>query len=195
MNAQSADSADADLNRDVDSETASTSEDLAESVGSRDRRNRILAVVVVVLIIGLTVAAGAFSWKHHQDEQVDDRASEAKTFAEKAVVRLLAYTPENISSDLDAESGLLTGAFRKDYRDLVTETIAPAAANSKVTTKADVVSAGVIASTANRVDLLLFLNVTSTTAADRTPQVNGSRIEVRVERVRGSWRISKMDPV
>jgi Mce-associated membrane protein len=191
----STDSTEADLNRDGDPETASTSEDLAESVGSPGGRNRILAAVAVVLIIALSVAAGALSWKHHQDEQVDHRASEAKTFAEKAVVRLLAYTPENISSDLDAESGLLTGSFRKDYRDLVTETIAPAAEKSKVTTSADVVSAGVINSTANRVDLLLFLNVSSTTAADRTPQVNGSRIEVRVERVRGSWRISKMDPV
>jgi len=174
----------------------SVEESVFESaVDGSDRRGLFLPAVAVVVILALAVGAGVLTWKHHQDKQVDDRALEAKAFAEKTVVRLLAYTPENVSSDLDSESRLLTRSFKKDYRDLVTDTIAPAAEKSKVTTKADVVSAGVISASANRVDLLLFLNVTSTTAADQDPQVNGSRIEVRVERVEGRWRISKMDPV
>ena len=181
-------------------QTAGSTESVEDAVDESavrgsERRELLLPGLVAVVILALAVGAGMLSWKHHQDKQVDDRALEAKEFAEKAVVRLLAYTPENVSSDLDSESRLLTGSFKKDYRDLVTETIAPAAEKSKVTTKADVVSAGVISASANRVDLLLFLNVTSTTAADKTPQVNGSRIEVRVERVDGRWRIAKMDPV
>jgi len=151
----------------------------------------LLVVVVLVLAIG----AGIVTWNNHREVQLGDRSKEASAVARASVVKLLSYTSSNVLDNLGDESELLTGSFKRDYEQLVRTTIAPASAKNQVTATAKVVASGVVKRGRDQVELLMFINVSSTSMQSATPTVTGSRVLVTVKRAGGAWRISAIKPV
>jgi len=158
-------------------------------------RGLLWPTVLVVVVLALAVGAGIVTWKNHREVQLGDRSKEASAAARTSVVKLLSYTPSNVLEDLEDESELLTGSFKGNYEQLVRTTIAPASAESQVTANATVVTSGLVKRGRDRVELLMFINVSSTSKQSATPNVTGSRVLVTVKRAGGAWLISAIKPV
>ncbi len=122
------------------SEVASDDDTVADSgSGRRWRSLPILPVLTVVLLVAVLVV-GFLNLSHDRGVAAGD---DAVTAVEPRIEQLLSYTPSTVSSDLDPERAWLTGDFARDYEDLVTGTIAPAATAGGVETTASVTGVGV----------------------------------------------------
>jgi len=152
------------------------------------RLSWLIPLLLVLATAGLFVA-------NHRHEMGASTGEDARTVVSDHVKSLLTYTYADIDSDLAAEKDWLTGPFADQYADLVTTKIGPAARRAEVSTSAAIASAGVVAAHPDRVQLLLFVNVTTTSSELSEPRVSGSRLLVTADLVDGAWRISALDPV
>jgi len=148
-------------------------------------------LVPAALFLVATVAFVANS-RHDADA---DAGAEARSTVTTHVEELLSYDYREIDDDLQREKGWLTGSFADDYESLVTEKIGPAAEKAKVVTDAKVTASGVISTGHDKVDLLLFVDVTTRSSELADPRVSGSRLVVTAEQVDGQWRISDLEPI
>jgi Mce-associated membrane protein len=178
-----------------ESERFEVAEQAAPAGPDRPRRRPPPAVVLgVVVLLLLLAAAVATSWSHRAAAARDEARDHALTAARTRVPALLSYTPATVIADLESEARWLTGGFKKQYADLVTETIAPAAVEGKVSTEAEVSAAGVVSASKDRVVVLMFVNVTTTTPVGGEPEVRGGRLRVTMVEVDGDWLIRTLDP-
>lgn len=150
---------------------------------------------VPVLAVGLLLAVLVVGLVNLRHDRAVTAGDDAVAAVEPHVEQLLSYTPSTVASDLDTEREWLTGDFARDYDDLVTGTIAPAATAGGVETTASVTGVGVDSSSSDRVVMLMFVNVSTTSTAAPEPQVSGSRLRVTALEVDGEWRISEIRPI
>jgi len=152
---------------------------------------RLVWAVPLVLVV-------ATAWlfvANHRHEADPAGAHTARTVVTDHVKSLLSYSYQDINTDLAAEKGWLTGPFADRYAELVSTKIGPAARKAKVTTSATIASSGVVTAAHDRVELLLFVDVTTRSSELSEPRVSGSRLLVTADLVDGDWRISALDPV
>lgn len=151
--------------------------------------------IVPLLAVGLLLAVLVVGFLNVRHDRGVAAGDEAVNEVEPHVEQLLSYTPSTVSSDLESEREWLTGDFARDYEDLVTATIAPAASEGGVATTASVTGVGVDSSSSDRVVMLMFVNVSTISTAAPEPQVSGSRLRVTALQVEGEWRISEIRPI
>lgn len=159
---------------------------------ARSGKGNAALLAVAVLLAGALAALAVVNHRHDAETAARAEASKVVT---AHLTRLLSYTPATVSADLERERRWLTGSFLDEYTTLVTDTVAPAAVRDKVTAKASIVARGVQAATADRVEMLLFINVATTRAGAAKSDTQGSRVRVVVEKVDGDWLISSLSPV
>jgi Mce-associated membrane protein len=155
----------------------------------RVARSRWLLPLVAAILGGVL-----FTVNDRHDANADG-ADDARAAIAAHVEELLTYDYREIDADLARESDWLTGSFADEYSDLVTDKIGPAARKAKVVTEARVAASGVVSTEHDKVDLLLFVDVTTTSSELDEARVSGSRLEITAEYVDGEWRISSLDPV
>ncbi|WP_182379318.1 hypothetical protein [Nocardioides sp. WS12] len=148
-------------------------------------------LVPVVLLVG----AGVLAFVNDRNADNAHGASDARKVVTTHVEELLSYDFRELESDLARESKWLTGSFAEEYRSLVTDKIAPAATKAQVVTDAKVSASGVIDARHHKVELLLFVNVTTRSSELADARTAGSRLVVKASWVDGSWRISSLKPV
>lgn len=163
-----------------------------EAEARRGKRSR---PIVPLLACGLLLAVLVVGFLNLRHDRAITAGDDAVAAVEPHVEQLLSYTPSTVASDLDVEREWLTGDFARDYDDLVTGTIAPAATAGGVETTASVTGVGVDSSSSDRVVMLMFVNVSTTSTAAPEPQVSGSRLRVTALEVDGEWRISEIRPI
>lgn len=151
--------------------------------------------VLLVLAMALAVGLAVLVVRDQRAANRTESTAAATAAARKAVPALLSYKPDTVVSDLEAEKNLVTGTFAYDYRRLVNDVVGPAATKGKVTTKADVTGIGVDRLRKDSVTLLVFVNLTTTSAQATDPRLSGSRLKVTMKRVEADWRISGLDAV
>lgn len=156
---------------------------------------RLLRRLLLVLVVALAIGLVGLVVRDQRMANRTESAESATAAARKAVSALLSYEPDTVVSDLEAEKNLVTGTFAYDYRRLVNDVVGPAATKGKVTTKADVTGIGVGRLREDTVTLLVFVNLTTTSAEAADPRLSGSRLKVTMKQVKDDWRISGLDAV
>lgn len=157
------------------------------------RWRSILATVFVVTAV--SVAAGLFFVVYRPDQQVGDAAAHrAIQVASDGAVAVLSYSPDNLDRDIARAKSYLTGDFLAYYTKF-SEQIAALALQKQVTGTAKVVRAAVSELHADTAVVLVFINQTATTKGNPEPQPTPSIAQVTVVKVKGSWLISKLDPL
>ncbi|GAA1750574.1 hypothetical protein [Aeromicrobium alkaliterrae] len=151
----------------------------------------VLPILAAVLLAAVLVV-GFLNLRHDRGVAAGDDAVSA---VEPHIEQLLSYTPSTVASDLESESTWLTGDFARDYEDLVNGTIAPAASEGGVQTTASVTAVGVDSASSDRVVMLMFVNVSTTSTAAPDPQISGSRLRVTALEIDGEWKISEIRPL
>lgn len=157
------------------------------------RWRSIVATVLVATAVG--VAAGLYFHLYRPDQEVGDAAAHrAVQAASDGAVAVLSYAPDNLDRDFTKAKSYLTGNFLAFYTKF-TEQIAAMAQQKHVTETAQVVRAAVSELHPDSAVVLVFINQTATTKEKPQPQTTASIARVTLTKVKGSWLISKLDPL
>lgn len=149
-------------------------------------------LVIVAGAVALIVAVVFSVLAHHVSAEEHDR-QQALAAARTRVPILLSYSYRTLQDDLASSLDQTTGKFRKDYGKLLDEVVKSTATEEKITTRAEVTSAGVVRGERDKVVALLFL--TQATTQDATsPTVATNRVEVTMQRAGDTWKIARLDP-
>ena len=142
-----------------------------------------------LLAAGL-VAATAWMWVAGDDAD-DSAAREAQVAAERAVVPVLSYDYEHLDEDQKAAQALMTGSYRSEYDKLfaVLEENAPQT-QTKVT--ASVVASGIVRASADRVQVLVFVDRPTTNKLSAEPVVYKDQVTLSMQLVDGTWLVDDM---
>ncbi|HMS75531.1 hypothetical protein [Gordonia sp. (in: high G+C Gram-positive bacteria)] len=157
---------------------------------------RLAAVAVAGIVAAAMAVTGiilAIDNRHRED--VHDASGPLKSTVAATVVSMLSYDHKSVADDLAKADPGLTPEFRKEYTSLTKETIVSAAKEKRVITKVTVVGNSIIKQSANKAELLLFLNQVTTTAENSDPTTTGSRVEVVAVRSDGRWLVDSLRPV
>lgn len=154
-----------------------------------------LAVLAVVLLV---VAAGPFvdglGWKDYREvaeqSDIDSARRTAPAAAERAAEAILAYDYKSIEADRDAAAQFMTETYRKQYLDTFDGLVTKAAVERKAQVEASVRASGVTAAGTDRVEVLLFVNQTSTSTANSGEEQTAlNRVMFAMVREGETWRV------
>lgn len=152
----------------------------------------LLAVVLLVLAVGPFV--DGMGWKDYREvsaqSEVDSARRTAPAIAEQAATAILAYDYKSLESDRDAAAQFMTPEYRKQYLDTFDGLVMKTAVERKAHVEASVRASGVTAAGADRVEVLLFVNQTTTSTANSgEPQTALNRVMFSMVREDGTWRV------
>jgi Mce-associated membrane protein len=162
--------------------------------GARFPWARLLVAVLPAVALVLALGVGYLKW-------LDGSARESRTAAEQSVraasdstIAILSYRPDTVDRDLKAAANRLTGGFRQQYTQLVSDVVAPGAKQQHITAVATVPAAASVSATGKQAVVLVFVDQT-TTIGDDAPTQTTSSVRVTLDKVHGRWLISQFDPV
>ena len=142
-----------------------------------------------ILAAGL-VAAVVWTWTSGEGGD-SSAARDAQVAAERAAVPVLSYDYEHLDADQDAATALMTGSYKSEYDKLfaVIEDNAPQT-RTKVT--AEVVASGIVRATADRVQVLVFVDRPTTNKLSAEPTVYKDQVTLSMQRVDGQWLVDDL---
>ncbi|PBA42782.1 hypothetical protein CKJ63_04255 [Mycobacterium avium] len=157
------------------------------------RWRSIVATALVAGAVGVTVSL--YFVLYRPDQRVGDAAAHrAVQAASDGAAAVLSYAPESLNRDFAKAQSYLTGDFLAYYTKF-TEQIAALAQQKQVTETAKVVRAAVSELHPDSAVVLVFINQTATSKQKPEPQTTASSARVTLTKVKGSWLISKLDPL
>jgi len=154
----------------------------------------VLGVVALALV--LTAAwLGLHTWDYRQVQRADEVEEASRTapaVAERAAATVLSYSYTSLDADEKAAERYLTPSFRKQYVSSM-KLVRPNAPKLKAKVVAEVKGSGVSHADPDRVDVLVYVDQTTTSTANGgDPQVALNRAMFSMVRRDGSWLVDKI---
>ena len=152
----------------------------------------VLAVLLVLLAtVGVVDGTGVQAFQEVDEQtQVDRAARTAPAVAERAAGAILSYDYETLDADRDAAARYMTPEYRKQYLDTFDGLVTDNAAKLKAVVEAEIKASGVAHADPDRVNVLLFVNQTTTsTAHGGEPQIALNRVMFEMERQGETWLV------
>lgn len=151
-----------------------------------------LAAVLLVLAVGPFV--DGMGWQDYktasEQSEVDNARRTAPAVAERAAAAILAYDYKSLESDRNAAASYMTPEYRKQYLDTFDGLVLKLAVKQKARVETSVRASGVSAAGPDRVEVLLFVNQTTTSTANGgEPQTALNRVVFSMVRQGESWRV------
>jgi Mce-associated membrane protein len=156
----------------------------------------VVAVLgVVALALVLTAAwLGLATWDYREvrdQDAVDEASRTAPAAAERASAAILSYDHGSLDADEKAAERYMTPAYRKQYADTFDRLVRPNAARVRAKVQAEVKASGVAHADADRVNVLLYVNQSTTSTANGgRPQVALNRVQLSMVRQGGTWLVN-----
>jgi len=154
---------------------------------------RAVRWALVAWAVLVVAGAGALGLLWHHNREADDLAADrtaAVTTARSSVTTLLTYDGRTLATRLDKDQTLLAPAFRADYRALVQRSVLPTARKDGVRAQTSVADAALVSGSDDRAQVLLYLDVHTTTSASGQGSTQGGRLLVTMTREEGQWLVS-----
>lgn len=140
------------------------------------------ALLAGALVVGLTRGGG----------DVDDAgADQAEAVAVRSLGPVLSYDYKTLDQDAAAARSYLTTSYAKDY-DKLFAVIKQNAPGLKAVVQAKVVEAGVVRTGEDRVEVLLFVDQTTTNAKTTAPVVYKNQVTATMVRQDGEWLVGDL---
>lgn len=149
------------------------------------------------LLAGLAiVAAGlvaATTWMWTDREVLGDAtaAREAQVAAERAVVPVLSYDYTRLDEDKAAAQALMTGNYRAGY-DALFAMLEDNAPQTQTKVSASVVASGIVRASAQRVQVLVFVDRPTTNRLSAEPVVYKDQVTMSMQLVDGEWLVDDL---
>lgn len=154
----------------------------------------ITATALVTAAVG--VATGLFFFQYRPDQRFDDRTThQVVQAASEGAVAALSYSYTNLDSDFAKAKSRLTGEFLDYYSKFSHDFIAPAARQGQLTATAKVLRAAVSELHPDSAVVLVFIHQDTVSKQKSDPLTTASSVLVTLTKVKGSWLISKLDPL
>jgi Mce-associated membrane protein len=169
--------------------------DAAAEQVSRFSWIRIVALgVLPAVALLLALGDGYLRWLDGSARASRVAAEESVKAATDSTIAILSYRPDTVDRDLTGAAGRLTGGFRQQYTQLVTDVVSPGAKQQHISAVATVPAAASVTATKNHAVVLVFIDQTTTIGNDAPTQTTSS-VRITLERVHDRWLISQFDPV
>ncbi|ART67993.1 hypothetical protein BTO20_04760 [Mycobacterium dioxanotrophicus] len=158
-------------------------------------------LLVALLCLGIAVATGLGGWQliiksRPAPEPVADRAAVRQQVINVVRTNLptvMSYTPDISEADLGPRTALLTGKFLTEYQKAMRDSVIPQARQTRITSIATVVRAGVDSVSEDKARVLAFVNTTAT-KGDQSPSQSQNAVLVGLTNVHGSWLMESFEP-
>ena len=166
--------------------------------------SHLLSSRVLLALAGLLVALLAYDlivWAKLDQTQAqvqEQRAAagaavtDAPAQAERAAEQILAYSYDRLQADADAAKDFMTPGYAQSYQDTVDDLLAAPASQVKAQVTATVKESGVARVALGEVDVLLFVNQTSTTTLEPEPQTALNRVVLTMVEQDGRWLVDEI---
>jgi len=158
--------------------------------------NRVLVAVLSALVVGLLALTAwlGFDVRDRKATPAIETSREGALAAGRDAARLIfSYDYRRLAKDFKAAEALTTGEFRKEYANTTKKLVSDVAPRYKAVLLAEVSEVGVVRASEDRVELLTFLNVQSTSTLATNPKITPRRLTMTMERVDGRWLVAKID--
>jgi Mce-associated membrane protein len=149
----------------------------------------LAAVTAAVLVFDGVIWARSAAVSTGSSAIGPDALDAASAQAEKAAEQILSYDYADLNADTADAVASMTPAYAQTFRRTVDDLLAGAAAKRQGVVKATVMASGVVAADAAKVDVLLFVDQTSTTTAAKTPQTALNRVVLTMAFSDGRWLV------
>jgi Mce-associated membrane protein len=146
------------------------------------------------LALLLASGAGYLKWRDASARASQLAQTEAVQAASASTVALLSYKPDSVDKDLNAASGRLTGGFKDSYTSLIRDVVIPGAKQKQISAVATVPAAAPVSASGNHAVVVVFVDQMITMGND-APTNTASTVRVTLDKVGGSWLISKFEPI
>jgi len=147
-----------------------------------------LFALLVVVVLVVTIVLGVLYSRARAQEQARDEALAA---AQLYVQKMFAWTPENISDNINFMMGHLTGTAKQEYeRNIVNNRIAEEVKSRKMVARVTDQGSGVVENTRDTAKVLLFINQSASEQSTQEVQTNPSRVVYTMERKGGTWLVN-----
>jgi Mce-associated membrane protein len=166
---------------------------------ARSRRDGPSGLVVAavgglaLLLMAAALVLGLGTWSYpevRRQDRVDEAARAAPATAERASATILSYDYKSLGADEKAAARYLTPGYKKQYTATFDRLVRPHAAQVRAKVEARVKASGVVHADADRVNVLLFVNQTTTSTANGgQPQVALNRVQLSMVRRGSSWLV------
>lgn len=168
----------------------------AHAAGSGRRVPGWQLVLAGVLAAATTTAAG-FAWARDPGTTVagggaDEASRQAQGVAVRAIVPVLSYDYRHLDEDAKAAESYLSTDYRAEYGKLF-DVISQNAPTTKTVVVAQVIDSGITRTGDDRVDVLVFVNQSTTNAETTQPVDYKNAVSVHMVRVDGNWLIDGLD--
>lgn len=183
---------------DTDDDTAPDSTEAPKGVSGK-----VLAGLAALAVVLLVFAAGPFIdgvglrdlREVNAQSEIDNARRTAPAAAERAAAAILAYDYKTLEADRDAAAKLMTADYREQYLDTFEKLVSELAVERKAVVAADVRASGVALANEDRVEVLLFVNQTTTSTANSgEEQIALNRVIFTMERSNGTWLVDEITP-
>lgn len=180
----------------VDVGSEQSSRRFASQLGSRMSTAVRWSLALALLLLVASGAAAVLA-AHHENVLKAREVERHQILADLGpnLVAALSYDYRHMDRDLNRALSGLTPRFGADYRRLFQTTISPTAAKYRGVVTAELVAVGLESSGGGHATVLAFVDQTTTTRVLPAPRVDASRVQVKLLRVDGKWRIDAIDPV
>ena len=153
----------------------------------------VLGALAVVLVAAAAVL-GLAVWdigEVREHDKVDQASRVAPAAAERASAAILSYDYTSLDADRKAAQRHMTPSYKKKYGATFERLVRPNAAKVKARVEAEVKASGVSHADPDRVNVLLYVNQTTTSTANGgEPQVALNRVQFSMVRQGGSWLVN-----
>jgi Mce-associated membrane protein len=147
---------------------------------------------VTLLLVAVAAYLGLAKWDIRQVNQanrVDEASRTAPSVAERAAATILSYDYRSLPADRSAADRYLAPKFRKEY-DRSMRLVGENAPRLRAKVDAEVKASGVSSAQPDRVDVLVYVDQTTTSTANGgEPQLALNRALFRMKRVGGTWLV------
>mgnify|MGYP001619046101 CR=1 FL=1 len=169
---------------------------LAVPVAGRGSPPRVVRPVVAGLTALLLLLTGFLAYRVTDSRgpaPVEQSRKDAVTAGRDAARLVFSYDYRRLDKDFQAGLATTTGPFRKDYENTTNKVVRPTAPRYKAVLVAEVSEAGVITASKDRVLLLVFLNVQSTSSLTTAPKITPRRLAMTMQRDGERWLVADID--
>lgn len=172
-----------------------TTTDPAPAAPPQPRRSRGRLLLAIAVALVLLAGAAIVGLQLCEQRELTAARVDALQKAIQAAPAVLGYDHRRLDQDFAAARAHLTPAFAAEYDELSDKTIRPTATTYKAVVTAQVLASSVEEAGRRSVQVLLFVNQTTSTTELPAPRIDQSRVRMRVVRTDGGWRIAAIEPL
>ncbi|MFC4147379.1 hypothetical protein ACFO0M_14075 [Micromonospora mangrovi] len=155
---------------------------------SRPRSGPVPVLAVAILLAA--VVAGLAWWGDHQAGRRDAAVRQALATAPAAAKAIFSYDYRTFDDSVANGRTFATGAFGKEYAQ-TTAALKPTATTQQAVVAAEVSATGVVSATADRVELLVYLNQYRRNVNTAGEKVDQNRVVLTLIPVDGEWKVAE----